>query len=125
MKDFKSFLEKVLAPIQGEDRTAHAPAESTAPGEEQRPPEAVPAKELERRYIEVMNVLLTDATERRAVNMFTDIVAWKLAMVAYHFGPGAAGDIVRKLGAHLVTIAEAKQAQREAKQAEKAGRRPN
>lgn len=125
MKDFKSFLEKVLAPIQGEDRTAHAPAEPAAPGEEPAPPEAVPANELERRYIEVMNALLTDATERRAVNIFTDIVAWKLAMVAYHFGPGAAGDIVRKLGAHLVTIAEAEQAQREAKQAEKAGRRPN
>jgi len=125
MKDFRSFLKKVLAPIQGEDRTEGAPAASTAPGEEPAPPEAVPAKELERRYIEVMNALLTDANERRAVNIFTDVVAWKLAMVAYHFGPGAAGDIVRKLGAHLVTIAEAEQAQREAKQAEKAGRRPN
>ena len=125
MKDFKSFLEKVLAPIQGEDRTAHAPAESTAPGEEPAPPEAVPANELERRYVEVMNALLTDATERRAVNIFTDIVAWKLAMVAYHFGPSAAGDVMRKLGAHLATIAQAEDAQREAKQAEKAGRRPN
>jgi len=125
MKDFKSFLEKVLAPIRDEAQAEPAPAGSTPPREEQTPPEAVPAHELERRYIEVMNALLTDATERRAVHVFTDVVAWKLAMVAYHFGPGAAGDVVRKLGAHLVKIAAAEEAQREAKQAEKAGRRPN
>lgn len=125
MKDFDSFLAKVLAPIRDEAQTEPAPAGSTPPGEEQTPPEAVPARELERRYIEVMNALLADAHERGALNIFTDVVAWKLAMVAYHFGPGAAGDIVRKLGAHLVTIAEAEQAQREANKAKKAGHQPN
>jgi hypothetical protein len=125
MKDFKNFLEKVLAPIQGEARTEHAPADLTTPGKEQTAREVVPDKELERRYIEVMNALFVDAVERRAINVFTDVVTWKLAMVAYHFGPGAAGDVMRKLGAHLVSTAQAEEAQREAKQAEKAGRRPN
>lgn len=123
MKDFKIFLEKVLAPIQDEGEPALV--QSTPPGERLTPPEAVPDKEFERRYVEVMNALLTDAEEHRTINVLTDVVAWKLAVIAYQFGPGAAGDIVRKLGAHLTGIAAAQEAQRESTQAKKEGRRLN
>jgi hypothetical protein len=118
MKEFDSFLAKVLAPIRDESQPA-------PPGQEQTPPEAVPAGELERRYVEVMNALLADATGRSAVNVFTDVAAWKLATVAYRFGPLVASDILRKLGAHLGKIAEAEDAQREANEAAKEGRLPN
>ena len=57
--------------------------------------------------IESMNALLADAQERNAVGVFTEVVAWKLAVVAFHWGPRAAGDVVRRLGAHLGNLAEA------------------
>lgn len=154
MSDFKQFLDKVLLPIQGEPAAgqgeagagqgeaaagqgAAAAAGASAAGAASStqitlPPPAqpaaadpVPAAEVERRYVAVMNALFTDALERNSAGVFTDIVAWKLATVAYHFGPGATGDIVRKLGAHLETIATAEKAQQEADAAKKEGRRPN
>jgi hypothetical protein len=146
MSDFKQFLDKVLLPLQGEagagqgeaaagqGAAAAAGAATAGAGSSQitLPPPAqpaaadpVPAAELERRYVAVMNALFTDALERNSPEVFTDIVAWKLATVAYHFGPFATGDIVRKLGAHLETIARAEKAQQEADAAKKEGRRPN
>jgi len=108
MNDFKDLHEKVLAPA-GEAKESRA----------------VPDRELERRYVDVMNALLADAQEHNAVWVFTEVVTWKLAVVAFHWGPWAAGDVVRRLGAHLENLAEAAEAQREADSAREAGHRPN
>ena len=124
MEDFKSFLEKVLAPIQGETQTPQAPP-AQPDAENGSVAGATPEQELERRYVEVMNALLHDASERGAIHVFTDAVAWKLAIVAHRCGPGAAGDILRKFGHHLAHIASTEQAAQEAREAAKAGRRPH
>ena len=89
------------------------------------PSQRVPNDELERRYIAVMNELLADAQKHNAMNVFTDVVTWKLAVVAHQWGPRATGDVVRKLGGHLGTLAETADAQREADAAKEEGRRPN
>ena len=125
MSDFKDFLDKVLAPVQAD--TTHQPARAGAApeGELQAAKHDVTDDELKRRYVEVMNALLADAHDRNAVNVFTDVVTWKLAVVAYHWGPRAAGDVMRKLGGHLGTLAEAADAQREADASREAGHRPN
>ncbi|MBM4409424.1 MAG: hypothetical protein FJ038_12710 [Chloroflexi bacterium] len=124
MNDFKDFLEKVLAPVQA-DAEARPSQSAPAPAGEAKETRAVPDGELERRYVEVMNALLADAQEHNAVGVFTEVVAWKLAVVAFHWGPRAAGDVVRRLGAHLGNLAEAAEAQREADSAKEAGHRPN
>jgi len=115
----------VLAPIQGGARAEGAAPRSAPAGEARARPRAITHEDLARRYVELMNALLANAEEHRAVNVFTDVVAWKLAVVAYKFGPLAAADVMRKLGSHLAGIAEAEAAQREANEAKEAGQRPN
>lgn len=125
MKDAKGILENVLAPIQGEARAGHAATALAPQGLDDLPPEIVPYSELERRYVEIMNALLTDALARGALTVFTDVATWKLAVVAHACGPRTAGDILRRLGVHLGTIAEAEEAQAELNRAKDTGLRPN
>jgi hypothetical protein len=80
---------------------------------------------LERRYVEQMNMLLEDANQRGALSVFTDVLKWKLAVLAYGCGPAAAGDILARLGGHLCTLADIDKAQREAEEARKSGRLPS
>ena len=131
MSDFKDFLAKVLAPVRSDSgiRPAQAIPEREAEPEPERESgsqrQNVPDEELERRYVEVMNELLADAQKHNAMNVFTDVVTWKLAVVAHQWGPRATGDVVRKLGGHLGTLAETADAQREADAAKEEGRRLN
>ena len=125
MSDFKDFLNKVLAPIRADATTPPAQMILASDVELQTPKQAVADDELERRYVEVMNALIADAHGHNAMNVFTDVVTWKLAVVAYHWGPRAAGDVMRKLGGHLGTLAEAADAQREADASKEAGHRPS
>ena len=129
MSDFKDFLAKVLAPVRSDSgiRPAQAIPEPEAEPEPESgsPRQNVPDEELERRYVEVMNELLADAQKHNAMNVFTDVVTWKLAVVAHQWGPRATGDVVRKLGGHLGTLAETADAQREADAAKVEGHRPN
>jgi len=124
MKDFKQFLDKLLAPIQGDTQT-RPDAAGASMGGERTAPEDLSEREIKQRYVQAINVFYEDALERGATQIFADVLAWKLAAIAYHNGPQAAGDIVRKLGAHLSGIAAAEDAQREAKRAKRAGHRPN
>ena len=133
MSNFKDFLAKVLAPVRSDsgNRPAQAIPEPEAEPEPESEPESgsprqnVPDEELERRYVAVMNELLANAQKHNAMNVFTDVVTWKLAVVAHQWGPRATGDVVRKLGGHLGTLAETADAQREADAAKEEGRRPN
>jgi hypothetical protein len=98
------------------------------PGEAAAQASALPAlspQQVEQRYIEAANALLDDAIERSAVRVLADVLAWKLAVIGYHHGPGATGDVVQKLGFHLVKLDEVARAQQEAEQAAKEGRSAN
>ena len=129
MSDFKDFLAKVLAPVRSD--SGIRPTQAIPEPEAEPEPESgsqrqnVPDEELERRYVEVMNELLADAQKHNAMNVFTDVVTWKLAVVAHQWGPRATGDVVRKLGGHLGTLAETADAQLEADAAKEEGRSPN
>ena len=133
MDDFKAFLDRVLAPIRDQARDSAekdglAERAPTVPvPDNQLPvlPRAVSHEELELRYMEVMNALLSDAMDRKAVTVFSEVVTWKLAVVAYGWGPRATGDVMRRLGTHLANLAQLGEAQREADEAKKGGQRPN
>jgi hypothetical protein len=121
MKDFKRFLGKILSPMQDQ-----GPAQPAAAAIRRKSaPRKLADAEIRQRYVQAVNAFFEDAVERSATQVFADVLAWKLAAVAFHGGPQAAGDIIRKLGAHLVAISAAEDAQREAKQSRKAGHRPN
>ena len=124
MSDFTDFLNKVPAPIRSESKDESTPISLKIA--DSPPPEAsISPAELEKRYVEVMNALMTDAQENSAMHVFSDVVTWKLAVVAFHCGPHAAGDILRRIGAHMGHLAEVADAEREAEEAKKVGRQPN
>ena len=125
MREFKYFLEKVLAPIQIGTRTQAAQVIPEPKEEPESQRQNVPGDEPQRRYVAVMNELLDDAQKHNAMSVFNDVVTWKLAVVAHHCGLRATGDIVRKLGSYLGTLADVADAQREADAAKEAGCRPN
>ncbi len=54
-----------------------------------------------------------------------NVLTWKLAVLTNNFGPQATGDIVRRLGAHIGTIAEGNHAQEEAWREKDEGRMPH
>ncbi len=123
MKDFKSFLDKVLLPI--ENGAAAVPNAGPMTEEQPASGETLTAQEIEQRYAAAVNVILNDADQRKSWHIFVDVLASTLATVACRWGPGSAGDIVRRLGNHMVQIARREQAQREAEEAKKEGRKPH
>lgn len=125
MSDFKDFVDNVLAPIRAGDSSQPAQIILAADGESQTFPPKVPLEELDRRYVAVMDALLVDARARGAVRVFTDAVTWKLAVVAYQYGPDAVADVLRRLGSHMGNIVENMAAQSEANAAKEAGQQFN
>lgn len=125
MSDFKNFVDEVLSPVRaGETGRPEQIILAAASGSPAAPPN-VPLEELDRRYAAVMDALLDDAKARGALRVFTDAVTWKLAVVAYQYGPAAVADIMRKFGAHMDSIVESMNAQSEANAAKQAGQRFN
>lgn len=122
MSDFKDFVDNLLVPIRAGDSSPSAQIILAAGGDSQASAPKVPLDELDRRYVAVMDALLVDAQARDAVRVFADAVTWKLAVVAYQYGPEAVADILRKLGGHMGNIAENLAAQSEANAAQEAGR---
>ena len=124
MSDFKEFLDKVLEPIRGDAQDEAGTAMIVLPPDA-KAAVAVSDDELQRRYVAVVNAVFADALERRSLVVFADVLTWKLAMIANHFGSQATGDILQKFGAHLEFLAAAEEAQGEADKAKKEGRLPN
>jgi hypothetical protein len=87
---------------------------------------AVPVseRELGARYAKEIGAIAADAYERKLLRVFVDVLAWKLANIAYSNGPLATGDVLRRLGVWLCLVAEAAEAQREAEAERKQGRLP-
>ena len=58
---------------------------------------AVPLTEagLRERYAGALNAVYADALERREVELFVDVLAWKLAVIAHRYGPKATAMAMR------------------------------
>jgi len=84
-----------------------------------------PQQRAELRYMAAIDALVEDAREQRHVGVLVDVLTWHLARVGFANGMFAAGDILRRLGAHFAYIAEQDAAQREADAAKEAGHAPN
>jgi hypothetical protein len=82
-----------------------------------------PAQQIELRYLNAANALLDDAVEHESPHILVDVFAWTLARMVVGYGaPAVSGDILRRLGEHIGTLAERRRAQQEAEQAKEEGR---
>ena len=123
MSDVEKFLDKVMAPVRGGAPGATIASAIVLPAGAKALP--VTEEELQQRYAEALNAVYADAIERREVQIFADVLAWELAVIATRNGPQATGDILQRLGIHLMRLAATDEAKREADQAREQGRRPN
>ena len=76
-------------------------------------------------YVERIEGLYAHARETCSTHVLVDVIAWWLARLAHQNGPAAAGTILRGIGSHLASIADAEAARLEAGQAKASGRRPH
>ena len=88
------------------------------------PADATPDQSVEQRYMAAVEALLDDALEHHNVETLVEVLTWHLARIGFGFGTKAVADIMRRLGVHLSAIAEQQNAQQEAEDARKAGRKP-
>ena len=85
-----------------------------------------PGQQTELRYLNTANALLDDAVEHETPRILADVLTWTLARMVIGYGtPVVAGDILRRLGEHIGTLAERRRAQEEAAQAKEEGRPPH
>ncbi len=117
---FEKFMDKVLRPGSGDEDAA-----SAGRSEEEGAREPMSDEQFERHLVERMNALLDEAAERKALHVFADVAAWKLAALGYGCGPAAVGNVLRLFGGYLEKLVEAERAQREAQEARKDVRLPN
>jgi hypothetical protein len=85
----------------------------------------VSREEFEKKCLEQIGALLTEADNANLNRSFVWAATWHLARVMHACGPAAAADILSKLGAHLDDIHAKKQAEREAEEAKAKGRLPH
>ena len=76
-------------------------------------------------YVERIEGLYAHARETRSTHVLVDVIAWSLARLAHQKGSAAAGTILRGIGSHLASIADAEDARREAGQAKASGQKPH
>jgi hypothetical protein len=85
-----------------------------------------PAQQTELRYLNAVNALLDDAVETDSPRILVDVLTWTLARMVVGYGaPAVAGDILRRLGEHIGTLADRRRAQEEAEKEKEAGRAPH
>jgi hypothetical protein len=84
------------------------------------------ADDAERRYLAVLNPLLTEAWQQRSMESFADCLTWTLARIIVALEkPQVAGDILRRIGNYTCRLAESNAAGAEAEKEKKAGRVPH
>jgi len=89
-------------------------------------PEEPTEQQVERRYLSVINPLLSEAYEQRHMETFVDVLTWTLArVIVAHDKPWVTGDILRRIGNYTCRITESNRAEAEAKAAKEEGRLPN
>jgi len=85
-----------------------------------------PAQQIELRYLTAVNALLDDAVETESPRILADVLTWTLARMVVGYGaPTVAGDILRRLGEHIGTLAERRRASEEAAKEKEEGRVPH
>jgi hypothetical protein len=77
------------------------------------------------RVLAQVKAMADEAIAQRMVPVLVEVLAGRLAAVAYRYGPLAAGDILAKLGGVLYDMASHEQARHEALQELVAGRKPH
>lgn len=78
-----------------------------------------------RHYLDALNTLVDDASDRRNLRMLADALAWTLARIAVYCGTRATGDILAHLGKYMIEIEERNEARRELERQRAEGLRPN
>ncbi len=98
------------------------PAATSSPAT--RVADCSPTQQIELRYLTAANALLDDAVAHESPRILVDVLTWTLARMVVGYGAPAvvAGDILRRLGEQIGTLAERRRAQQEAEQAKEEGR---
>ena len=102
------------------DPIVEAPREGIAPRQE-APSDCTPRQLAEERYVRALAGMVEHAAENRDFALLADVLASALAGLAFRCGPAATGDILARLGGHLLNAAERRRAAEEAEQARKDG----
>ena len=85
-----------------------------------------PTRQVELRYLNAASALLDDAVRHRSSQILADVLAWTMARMIVGYGTTAvAGDVLRRLGEHIGTLAERRRAWEEAEKAKEEGQAPN
>jgi len=85
-----------------------------------------PAQQIELRYLTAVNALHDDAVETDSPRILADVLTWTLARIVVGYGaPSVAGDILRRLGEHIGTLADRRRAFEEAVKEKEDGRLPH
>lgn len=84
--------------------------------------DCTPERQIELRYLNALEPLLVDALQHRSGHILVDVLTWTLARIAVgHGSVWIAGDIVRRLGDHMHTLAERERSREERQQATEGG----
>lgn len=76
-------------------------------------------------YMATLGTLFDDAWTHGRLKMLADAATRTLAQTAVACGPGTTGDILMRLGGHIMDLSRQREAQREADESRKKGRAPH
>lgn len=77
------------------------------------------------RYVRALAAMVEDAVSNRRLEMLVDRLTSTLGSIGLNCGPRVTGDILGRLGHHLIMADERRRAANEAEQARKEGRAPH
>jgi hypothetical protein len=85
-----------------------------------------PERQIELRYLNALDRLLADAVEHRSGQTLVNVLTWTLARIAFaHGSVWVSGDIVRRLGDHMCTLAERERSEEEPERTKEEGHPPH
>ncbi len=84
------------------------------------------AEQAERRYLAVINPLLSEAYDQGSMETFVDVLTWTLAKAIVGIDkPWVTGDILRRIGVYTCRLVDSRRAEAEAQAAKEEGRLPH
>ena len=87
--------------------------------------DCTPDQLAEQRYMGALAAMVEDAVSNRRLEMLVDRLTSTLGSIGLNCGPRVTGDILGRLGHHLIMADERRRAANEAEQAKKEGRAPH
>ncbi len=80
----------------------------------------------EKRYLDILNPLLSEAWEKDTMETFVDVLTWTLARVIARYDSACVtGDVLRRIGSYTLRIGETVAAADESDAAKRDGRIPH